>query len=121
MQTHAQGNNTIEHHKVEGSDRWSMTTKGYQRITRKYFPILAQLEEVQEFRSTKADILSAAQIIVLKTALSPEKLAKSGFLQLCQGFEILNKAERLELGKSSENVAHSIFGSVNLQLPTDNK
>lgn len=121
MQTNVPENSTIESHNIEGSARWTATTKGYQRITRKYFPILAQLEEVQEFRSTKADILSAAQIIVLKSALSPEKLAKSGFLQLCQGFEILNKAERLELGKSSENVAHSIFGQVNIQLPSDNK
>lgn len=92
---------------------------GYASLGRKYFPALSQLEDVAAYRQSKADILSSAQILVLKFALSPEKLAKSGFLQLCQGFEILNKAERLELGKSSENVAHSIFGSVNLQLPTD--
>lgn len=91
--------------------------KQYQTLTKKYFPILAQLEDVQLYRSSKDDILTSAQILVLKYALSPEKLQKASFSQLCQGFEILGKMQRLEAGQSTEN--HAILGSLKLELPKD--
>ena len=87
---------------------------GYISLSRKYFPLLAQLEDVQLYRIHKSEILSAAQKLILKYALSESKLQKAGFLQLCQGFEILNKAERLEAGKSTENIAHK-FGNLPIQ------
>lgn len=77
----------------------------YATYTRKYFPVLQQLQEVQEFRTLKEDILTAGQIAVLKTALSEKKLEKASFYQLIQGFEILNKIERLETNKSTSNIA----------------
>jgi hypothetical protein len=113
---------TPEENKVTLVDRKGIDiANSYTRLGRKYFPILSQLEEVHAYRNCKADILSAAQIQILKYALSPAKLEKSGFLQLCQGFEILNKAERLDAGLSSENVSVRTFGSISLTLPTDNE
>lgn len=88
---------------------------GYQTLTRKYFPLLSQLEDVQTFRAKKSDILSAAQKLILKTALSEQKLAKANFLQLLQGFEILNKAERLENNLSTENINTHVFGNLRLE------
>lgn len=86
----------------------------YQAMVRKYLPILGQIEEVQTFRLHKSDILSAAQRLVLKFALDENKLRKASFYSLCQGFEILNKIERLELNKSTENIAHG-FGKLDNQ------
>lgn len=80
----------------------------YRNLTQKYFPILSQLEDVQIYRTNKAEVLSAAQCMVLKYALSPEKLSKATFLQLCQGFQILNQAERLDQNLSSENISIKI-------------
>jgi len=91
----------------------------YKTLIRKYFPILAQIENVRSYRSLKSDVLSAAQITVLKYALTPEKLAKASFLQLIQGFEILNKSERLNSNLSTDNVANAHFGQISLKLPTD--
>lgn len=89
-------------------------SKGYQYLGRKYFPILSQLEDVQLYRIHKSEILSAAQKLVLKYALTEEKLKKATFLQLVQGFEILSKCERLELGQSTENISHKLFGKLEL-------
>ena len=83
--------------------------------------MLGPIEDLTTYRSLKADILEAAQIQILKYALSPAKLEKSGFLQLCQGFEILNKALRLDAGLSTENISTRTFGSISLTLPTDNE
>ena len=85
-----------------------------KRTLKKFLPLFKELENVVEFRDVKADILSAAQLAVLKSALSERKVDKAGFLSLVQGAEILNKMERLDQGKSTENVANSIFGKVNL-------
>lgn len=90
-------------------------TKHYQALGRKYFPFLSQLEDVQSYRTHKSEILSSAQIKILKFALSEEKMKKASFIALCQGFEILNKAERLELGKSTENINNRHFGTLQLE------
>jgi hypothetical protein len=95
--------------------------KQYQTLAKKYFPVLGQLEDLTVYRSLKGDILESAQIAILKYALSPEKLAKSGSLQLMQCFEILNKALRLDAGLSTENISTRTFGSLTLTLPTDNE
>lgn len=89
----------------------------YNHLARKYFPILGQLEDIQTFRSLKSDILESAQIQILKYALSPAKLEKSGALQLMQCFEILNKALRLDAGLSTENVSTRTFGEISIKLP----
>lgn len=94
---------------------------GYQALGRKYFPVLGPIEDLTTYRSLKADILESAQIQILKYALLPSKLEKSGFLQLCQGFEILNKALRLDANLSTENISTRTFGNVTLTLPTDNE
>lgn len=111
---------------VESNDS-SVATRGcnfgkqYQTLAKKYFPVLGQLEDLTTYRSLKGDILESAQIAILKYALLPSKLEKSGFLQLCQGFEILNKALRLDAGLSTENISSRTFGSLTLTLPTDNE
>lgn len=83
-------------------------SQSFQAFARKHYPVLSQLEDIQAYRTSKAEILSAAQMLVLKHALSPAKLEKATFLQLCQGFEILNKAERLDSQLSTENVSVKI-------------
>lgn len=107
----------VESNDVITATRGHNYGKQYYTIGKKYFPILGQLEDLTTYRNCKADILEAAQIQILKYALSPAKLEKSGFLQLCQGFEILNKALRLDAGLSTENVSTRTFGEINIKLP----
>lgn len=90
------------------------SSAGYQVLARKYFPVLSELEDVQLYRIHKSELLSAAQKLVLKYALSEKKLEKATFLQLCQGFEILNKAERLENNQSTENINQLFHGKLEI-------
>lgn len=81
---------------------------------KRFASVFPALEQVTEFRDVKADILSAGQLVALKSALSEKKVDRASFLSLIQGAEIMNKMERLDLGKSTENVSHQIFGRINV-------
>lgn len=93
------------------ADTVDMPISTVQSMITRFKPVFAEIENVGEYRGSKADLLAAAQVATLKSALSGNKLAKAGFLSTLQGFDILNKAERLETGKSTENHAHS-FGKL---------
>lgn len=80
----------------------------------RFKPVFNALDRVEDFKQVKADILTAAQLTVLESAMSPRKLAKASFLATVTGAEKLYKMERLERGKSTENIAHG-FG----KLPMD--
>lgn len=86
----------------------SMHTDTVRAIIKRFEPIFKELRAVEDYRSMKADLLSAAQITALKSALSESKLKKSSFLATLQGFKILNNAERLERGLSINNIAIGI-------------
>lgn len=91
-----------------------LTRSQTRDIIEKFEPIFKRLPDVDAYRSKKADLLAAGQLAVLESALSGNKLAKAGFLPTLQGFDILNKAERLDRDQSTENVAHKIFGKVTI-------
>jgi hypothetical protein len=80
-------------------------------IRRKFSKVFKELPRVEEYRNIKSDLLSAAQLSALESAFSGTKLKKAGFLSTLQGVEILNKMERLDSDKSTENYAHA-FGIV---------
>lgn len=90
-------------------------------VLRRFAPVLKALGEVEEYRGAKADILDAAQIAALESAFSGNKLKKAGFLSTLQGFEILNKAGRLEKGQSTENIEKIIKGDMNINHLTGSK
>lgn len=72
----------------------------------RFKPVFKALDRVDDFNQVKADILSAAQLVALESAMNPRKLAKASFLATVTGAEKLHKMERLERGKSTENIAH---------------
>ena len=83
-------------------------------ILERFKPIFKSLERVNDYRRTKTDLLAAGQLMALESAMSGNKLEKAGFLSTLQGFEILNKAERLENNQSTENHAH-LHGKLSLK------
>lgn len=89
-----------------------VSTRTVSRIRKEFAEVFPALEEVSGYRSLKSDLLAAGQMQALKSAFSGKKLEKAGFLSTLQGFEILNKAERLENGQSTENVNTKVFGAV---------
>ena len=88
-------------------------------VKKAYEKVFKNISRVESYRKIKGDILAAAQLTALESAMSPEKLAKASFNSTLAGFEILNKAERLNDNKSTENIEHQIFGKIALTDQTN--
>lgn len=76
-----------------------------KRVLNRFKSVFVHLEKVDAYRNTKADILAAAQVAALESAFSGNKLAKASFISTINGFDVLNKAERLEREQSTSNVS----------------
>lgn len=85
----------------------------------KFSPVFKKLPDVRQYRDIKADILAASQLAALESAFSGNKLAKASFASTLTGFEILNKAERLDRGESTDNVATKFTGTLAIGNLTD--
>lgn len=89
-----------------------MSPGGVIGIIKRFSKVFPALERIDEYRQVKDKILSAGELAALESAFSGTKLAKAGFLSTLQGFDILNKANRLHTGQSTENIGHRLVGSV---------
>lgn len=114
MKTRGFGTNAI-------AEAVNMPVGTVKSIIHRFKPIFQELENVGDYRNIKAELLSAGQLAALKSAMSPAKVAKAGYLSTLQGFEILNKAERLENNQSTENISNQHFGKVTLDLLSNNE
>jgi hypothetical protein len=88
-------------------------------IVERFSKVFEHLNNVDRFRTKKTDFLAAGQMAALESAFSGRKMQKAGFLSTLQGFDILNKAERLENGDSTENVRHSFLGKLEIGFVID--
>lgn len=79
-----------------------------------FLPVFKALPRIGDFNRMKANILSAMQLTALESAMSESKLSKASFLATITGAEKLNRMERLELGRSTDNIAHA-FGNLPIQ------
>lgn len=74
---------------------------------RDMLPTGALIRDVADFRIKRADVFADLQLKVLAN-ITPDKLAKCSAQQLATIAAILYDKERLEAGKSTENVAHQM-------------
>lgn len=73
------------------------------------------LEEVESFRSVRADILDAIDLTLLKSMLDPSKHEKATLAQLAFAHSKLYESSRLERNLSTANVSQTVrFTEVNL-------
>lgn len=85
-------------------------------IINKFKPVFKELDNIQDYRKIKTDLLSAAQLTFLRTALSDSKVRQMGSYKCIQAFNALNNAERLERNLSTANVgsAAPTIGSISI-------
>lgn len=88
-----------------------MPATSVKDVLKKFSSVFKSIEKLDDFRQVKSDLIEAAEIQVLESALTPKKLEKASFLATITGLEKLHKIERLERGKSTENIAHG-FGKL---------
>lgn len=77
------------------------------RCIERFSNVFKTLPEIRDYREYRADILQALQLQTLKSLAQEDKHEKASVNQLAYSFEVLHKAERLEVGKSTENRALS--------------
>jgi hypothetical protein len=65
------------------------------------------LGDVEHFREHRGALLAAKQAQLLEHGLTPEKMAKMSPRDAAISFGVLFDKERLETGKSTQNMAHS--------------
>lgn len=79
-----------------------------QSTIKRFSKVFEALPRVNDFRGIRADILDAATLTALETAMTPSKLAKASFISAAQGAQIFDKMARLERGQSTENHAVNV-------------
>lgn len=72
----------------------------------------AELNQVDEYEATKADLLSAAEYRLLKSVMDKD-LSEEKISSIVSAFDKLFKARRVQTNQSTDNVAVSIFHSKN--------
>ncbi len=108
----------LNHSQIGGA--LGIKMRSVQSVLRNFRGVFKEIDNVPNYRTVKADLLSAAQLTVLKSAMSESKLRKASFITCMQGFKILNEAERLENNQSTANIAHG-FGKLQLSAGIDDK
>lgn len=76
-----------------------------KRTIQKFGAVFTELEQVQEFRAGKSDILDAALLTFLKSAVSRDKLDKASVNNLAYAARQVHDMGRLERGQSTANVS----------------
>lgn len=89
------------------------------RTLKRFSKVFKNLKEVDVFRNVKADILDAATLTALESAMTPSKLAKASFISSVTGAQMLDKMSRLERGQSTENHAHAVRATVTINNTID--
>jgi hypothetical protein len=74
-------------------------------ILRQFRPVFAELENNEAYQNVRRDLLSATELLLLKSLNDPEKLAKSTLNGAAYAFKQVFDARRLESNLSTANVA----------------
>lgn len=91
-----------------------------KRIKQKYAKLFKELKNVDEYKNIKSDLLSAAELTLLKSLMTPGKLRKAPLNQVAFAFKEINVANRLERGLSTSNSASQVQ-YIGANLPASNK
>lgn len=78
------------------------------RYLKKFKKAFKHIDKIDEYREVKSQIIDSVAFETLKTMNNPSKLKKATFNNLAYGFDILNKASRLERNLSTANISSAI-------------
>lgn len=107
----------VNNHQISKVVDWTPATVA--KNIKLFSKTFKELKNVAEYKKQKADLLSAAQLAVLKSSLTDAKMKKASLLSGIQAFEILNKAQRLEDNLSTDNVSNRSIGMLKIDVLGD--
>lgn len=76
-----------------------------KQLIQQFKPVFTELENIEAYQAVRRDLLSATELLLLKSLNDPEKLSKASANQIAYSFGQIFSARRLEAGQSTSNVA----------------
>jgi hypothetical protein len=83
-----------------------VTKNAVEQAIKEFRPLFQELGNIKHYRTIKADLLDAAQIVALKTIVRGAD--KASMRDGAFSYRILNEASRLEKGLSTQNISKKI-------------
>lgn len=75
-----------------------------KQLIQQFKPVFSELENIEAYQSVRKDLLSATELLLLKSLNDPEKLQKASANAIAYSFSQIFSARRLESGQSTSNV-----------------
>lgn len=104
----------------EIAKKFGVSEASVSMILEKFRPAFAELQNVEEYRKAKSDLLDSAGLAILKEIVNPSKIEAADIRALSCSFDIVNKHSRLERGESTSNVQQQTI-SIQLHPDLDNE
>jgi predicted transcriptional regulator len=79
-----------------------------KQLVQQFKPVFSELENIEAYQSVRKDLLSATELVLLKSLNDPEKLSKASANGIAYSFSQIFQARRLETGQSTQNVQQSV-------------
>lgn len=80
-----------------------------KQLVQQFKPVFSELENIEAYQSVRKDLLSATELVLLKSLNDPEKLSKASANGIAYSFSQIFQARRLETGQSTQNVQQSVI------------
>lgn len=80
-----------------------------KQLVQQFKPVFSELENIEAYQSVRKDLLSATELVLLKSLNDPEKLNKASANAIAYSFSQIFSARRLESGQSTQNVQQSVI------------
>lgn len=114
VEQHLKGQRNIQIAREMNISRSAITA-----VLKKFEPVFKELPNVPDFQAIKADVIDAATLKALKSAVSQEKHDEARLGEVAKMLDVLYKAGRLERGQSTSNVATSFVSLTPTKLVED--
>lgn len=88
------------------------------KILKEFEPIFTELQNVDNYRAVRGDLLDAAELITLKSVVNPQKQADSSLNNAAYALRQLHDMRRLHTGLSTSNTSQQVVVKVSIS-PSD--
>lgn len=93
----------VKQHEI--AQKFGVSESAVSTVLDKFKPAFSELQNVEQYRRAKSDLLDSAGLAILKEIVNPSKIEQADIRALSCSFDIVNKHGRLERGESTSNVA----------------
>jgi predicted transcriptional regulator len=96
--------------------KFGVSESAVSQIVDKFKPAFSEMQNVEEYRKVKGQILDSVALATLKQISNPSKMKRASLRDLGYCYDVVTKHSRLEAGLSTSNVATQ---TVSISLPAE--